>query len=292
MLNATFGNIVEIILSIAALQKGLFLVVQYSLIGSILSNLLLVLGCCFLFGGFYYKTQTFNEVGNRTCSALLFLSCIGITMPTAASVLIEDTKTHEGLILNLSRGVSVVLLICYLCYLFFQLYTHSEMFGANEEEEEEPAFSLTCALSTLLVITVVVAVASEFLTGSIEEVASSTGLGTAFLGMIILPIAGNACEHITAIVVAMKNKMDLALGVAVGSSIQIALLAIPLVVIVAWIQGIPFTLDFDPFSTIALTLSVIMANNVTSDSTSHWLLGANLVAVYILVSLCYLFRYD
>lgn len=214
-------------------------------------------------------------------------------MPTAASTLIHESQ-DPNLILNLSRGVAVVLLACYICYLFFQLYTHSDLFGNDMDEEgggnEEPVFSLVCALATLLVITLIVAAASEFLTGSIEEVAVSTGLGEAFLGMIVLPIAGNACEHITAIVVAMKNKMDLALGVAVGSSIQIALLAIPLVVIVAWIQNIPFTLDFDPFSTIALTLSVIMANNVTSDSTSHWLLGTNLIAVYVLVSLCYLFR--
>jgi len=254
---------------------------------SILSNLLLVLGCCFWFGGMYYKTQTFSMVSNRTCSALLFLSVIGIILPTCASTMLHMDADQT---LYISRGTSVILLTCYISYLVFQLYTHIGLFKASDEESEQPVLSLPVAITMLTAITVIVAFASEFLTGSIEEVSEATGLGQAFLGMIVLPIAGNACEHITAIIVAMKNKMDLALGVAVGSSIQIALFAIPFVVVVAWAQGLPFSLVFDPFSALALALSVIHANNVTADAISHWLLGVQLVAVYVIIAYTYLFR--
>eukprot|EP00955_Chlamydomonas_euryale_P093056 364756-Chlamydomonas_euryale.AAC.11 len=209
--------------------------------------------------------------------------CVPATPPSRRAALQDQT-------LYISRGTSVILLTCYISYLVFQLYTHIGLFKASDEESEQPVLSLPVAITMLTAITVIVAFASEFLTGSIEEVSEATGLGQAFLGMIVLPIAGNACEHITAIIVAMKNKMDLALGVAVGSSIQIALFAIPFVVVVAWAQGLPFSLVFDPFSALALALSVIHANNVTADAISHWLLGVQLVAVYVIIAYTYLFR--
>eukprot|EP00955_Chlamydomonas_euryale_P090063 364509-Chlamydomonas_euryale.AAC.16 len=171
---------------------------------------------------------------------------------------------------------------------------HEQDAGLTMEEEleeaEAPELSMWLALTLLTIITLTVAVCSEYLTGAIEAVSEATGLGQAFLGMIVLPIAGNACEHFTAIIVAMKNKMDLALGVAVGSSIQIALFAIPFVVIVAWAQGLPFSLDFDDFSALTLALSVIHANNTTNDASSHWLLGVQLVAVYAIIAIIYLYR--
>jgi len=293
LINATFGNVVEIILSIAALMNGLYEVVAYSLLGSILSNLLLVLGCCMLFGGMYYKTQTFNEIGNRTCASLLFLSVIGIILPTAAKHLIEDMPPAEKaeMIVGISRVSAAVLLIIYIFYLLFQLKTHKDLFdGGEEDEDEEPRLSVACAFTLLVIITVIVAIASEDLTGSIEEVSEHTPLSKAFLGMIVLPIAGNACEHITAIIVAMKNKMDLALGVAVGSSIQIALLALPLCVVVGWATGHPFGLDLDAFSALALTAAVIHSNVITSDATSHWLLGVQLIGVYVILAITYFYR--
>mmetsp|Transcript_7985 Transcript_7985/g.15527 ORF Transcript_7985/g.15527 Transcript_7985/m.15527 type:complete len:444 (-) Transcript_7985:716-2047(-) len=301
LINATFGNVVEIILSIAALQKNLYTVVSMSLIGSILSNLLLVLGCSFFFGGLKNKTQTFNAVGNRACSSLLFLACIGIIIPTAAEQLIPmpDSVASDLLGLRISRGAAILLLISYGCYLLFQLRTHRDYFspaptpGQGEEEHEDveiPMLSLPTASLFLGIITIIVAICSEFLTGSIEQVSSKTGLGEAFLGMIVLPIAGNACEHITAVMVAMKNKMDLAIGVAVGSSIQIALFAIPLVVVVGWATGHPFSLSFDSFSVLVVTVSVLHCNVITGDSVSHWMLGTQLIVVYGLVALAYLFR--
>lgn len=292
LINATFGNVVEIILSLAALMNGLYEVVAYSLLGSILSNLLLVLGCCMLFGGAYYKTQTFNEVGNRTCASLLFLAVIGIILPTAAQMMIHDVTPAQktDMIDGVSHAAALVLLGIYVCYLVFQLKTHKDLFVEEGEEEEEPRLSVGMAFSLLLIITVIVAFSSEFLTASIEEVSVHTPLSKAFLGMIVLPIAGNACEHITAIIVAMKNKMDLALGVAVGSSIQVAMLALPLVVVVGWATGHAFTMAMDPFSVLALTVAVIHCNVITTDATSHWLLGLQLVAVYIILGITYFYR--
>ncbi|MEW5317918.1 MAG: hypothetical protein WDW38_009178 [Sanguina aurantia] len=180
----------------------------------------------------------------------------------------------------------------YGCYLFFQLKTHKEEFQ-GEESGEEPMLSLVMAIGLLTIITIIVAFASECLTGSIEEVSKSTGVSQAFLGMIILPIAGNACEHITAVVVAMKNKMDLSLGVAVGSSIQIALFAIPFAVMVGWAVGSNFSLaDFDAFPALVLTLAVTHSNFITADATSHWLLGVQLVALYVLIAVTFFFRGD
>lgn len=302
LLNATFGNVVELILSIAALTKGLYVVIAASLIGSILSNLLLVLGCCFLLGGAKHKHQTFNTMLNKACCSLLLLACIGLVIPTAAKrffpadgqdpgndiVPAANPQMTEHAVANMSHATALILGFVYLCYLFFQLKTHADEL-AEGGGEEAPALSLFGALAMLTAITLVVATNSEFLTGAIEAVSKESGLNQTFLGLIILPIAGNACEHITAVFVAMKDKMDLAIGVALGSSIQIAIFVIPFMVIVAWILGLPFYLDFEPFATMVLTLAVIHAFFVSSDGNSNWLLGVLLVATYTLVALLYLF---
>mmetsp|Transcript_13623 Transcript_13623/g.33485 ORF Transcript_13623/g.33485 Transcript_13623/m.33485 type:complete len:447 (-) Transcript_13623:93-1433(-) len=300
LINATFGNVVEILLSLAALRMGLYDVVAYSLLGSILSNLLLVLGCCMLLGGLRFRTQSFNEIGNRACSSLLFLAVIGIIMPTAAKSLVTDVEGGEkdAMVMGVSRFCAVLLLIAYGCYLVFQLKTHTDLFeeakgdeeAGEEEEEEVPNMTTAGAMCAMGVISVIVAVASYYITGCIEGVAEQLNLSHAFLAMIVLPIAGNACEHITAIIVAMKNKMDLALGVAVGSSIQIALLALPLCVVVGWATGHPFGLDLDAFSALALTAAVIHSNVITSDATSHWLLGVQLIGVYVILAITYFYR--
>lgn len=289
LLNATFGNVVEMILSIAALQQGLYTVVAASLLGSILSNLLLVLGCCFLFGGARFRVQNFNAVANQATSSLLFLSCISIVLPTAAMQLSTAEEVSHSELLGISRWTALIMLLVYACYLVFQLRTHHDLF-CGEDEDEEPVMTFPGAIAVLTGITVTVAICSEYLCGSIEEFSAHTGLSQAFLGIIVLPIAGNACEHITAVMVAMKNKMDLALGVAVGSSIQIAIFAIPFVVVVGWITGHDFTLDFDPFATLALTVSVMHANFVTSDARSHWLMGVALITNYAVIALVFLYK--
>jgi len=283
LLNATFGNVVEMILAIAALHRGLFTVVATSLIGSILSNLLLVLGMCFLLGGVNYKNQSFNLMANKVSCSLLFMACCSLIIPSSAKAFYGPQVITTGALMQLSYAISIMLIVTYGCYLFFQLKTHADSFNGTEGNESIPALSLSGALSLLTVITLTVATCSEFLTGAIEAVSEQWGVNQAFLGLIMLPIAGNACEHITAVFVAMKDKMDLAIGVALGSSIQIAIFVIPVVVMAGWAMGIPFTLDFDLFSVLMLTLSVILAYFVSSDGSSNWLLGLQLVAIYVII---------
>ncbi|GBF90059.1 calcium proton exchanger protein [Raphidocelis subcapitata] len=310
LLNATFGNVVEIILSISALFRGLYQVVATSLLGSILSNMLFVLGMSFMAGGFKYKIVTFNALAAQSSISLLLLIGIAITLPTAALHLsMGGAGPHGHLapedVLLMSRITAVALLVVYFCYLYFQMGSHSEMFsgpqpgagnggaieedsGEGEDEEgEEPMLSLGAAALWLGVITGLVAVCSEALTGSIEEVSHAWGLSQGFLGFIVLPIAGNACEHVTAVFVAMKNKMDLSMGIAIGSSIQIGLLAVPLVTVIGWATGHPFSLAFDPFSALVLVLSVFHTSVMIADSESNWLEGMQLIVTYFIIAVAY-----
>ncbi|DBB15303.1 TPA: hypothetical protein ACH3X3_003560 [Trebouxia sp. C0006] len=288
LLNATFGNVVELILSIVALTKGLYTVVASSLVGSILSNLLLVLGCCFLVGGYKYPTQKFSATVNKASCSLLFLACIAIVIPTAAPALYSTTVLDDTAVYNISHSTAIILVLVYVAYLFFQLKTHRTMFNeTDEEDEEEPVMSLTAAVIGLSGVTVVVAISAEFLTDAISDVSTKSGLSEAFLGLIILPIAGNACEHITAVLVAYKNKMDLAIGVALGSSIQIAIFVLPVLVLIGWAIGKEFSLDLDPFLILILTLSVIHAHFVSSDGQSNWMMGLQLIGTYVLIALLF-----
>ncbi|KAL3135961.1 hypothetical protein ABBQ32_007005 [Trebouxia sp. C0010 RCD-2024] len=287
LLNATFGNVVELILSIVALTKGLYTVVAASLVGSILSNLLLVLGCCFLIGGIKYNTQQFSATVNKASCSLLFLACIAIVIPTAAPALYAAGTLNDSAVNNISHSTAIILVLVYVGYLFFQLKTHKAIFSPEDEDAEEPAMSLTAAIIGLTGITVVVAISAEFLTDAISDVSEKSGLSEAFLGLIILPIAGNACEHITAVLVAYKNKMDLAIGVALGSSIQIAIFVLPVLVLIGWAIGKDFSLDLDPFLVIILTLSVIHAHFVSSDGQSNWMMGVQLVGTYVLIALLF-----
>lgn len=263
------------ILTISALRRGLFQVVSFSLVGSILSNMLMVLGFCYLVGGLIYAEQRFSTLANKAFCSLLFMACIALLIPTTVSIFYDKTIMPPESVLALSRATAVVMLLLYFAYLYFTLGTHSEMVEedarvsalatraasaalggagaagavsangeahggeeddaeADEEEAEVPTVSLLGAMASLTVLTVVISIASEALTGSIETVAARTGISTAFLSVIILPIAGNAAEHLTAVVVAAKGKMDLAQSIALGSSLQISMLALPFAVLVAW----------------------------------------------------------
>lgn len=327
LLNATFGNVVEMILGLAALGHGLLDVVAASLVGSILSNLLLVLGCCFFFGGARYKTQRFNNTGNKAATSLLFLACISIVSPTAARYVYGAEVITDASLAVMSRTISVLMVSMYLCYLYFQLKTHTESFSSDERGEGdeietqgsrnernadrrntsiggvraladqpllgedyvddiniEPVLSLAGALGGLTLVTIAVAACSEYLTGSIEAVTTSTSINKSFLGIILLPIAGNAAEHFTAVFLAMRNKMDAAISIAVGSSIQIAVFVLPVTVLVGWAIGVPFTLSFDPFAVIIMTMSVILAYFVMADGRSNWFFGLQLLLTYAFVS--------
>ena len=271
LLNATFGNAVELIMSVLALKEGLIQVVQSSLLGSILSNLLLVLGACFVAGGLKYKIQSFNLVGAQTSASVLALSTMSLIIPSAFyASLSQNEKNAKEDLLTLSRVTALILLLVYALYILFQLRTHREFFEdeteenhngeQGEEEPETPSIAMASSLILLLVATVFVAICAEFLVSSIEEVSKTVGLSEIFIGLIILPIVGNAAEHVSAITFAMRDKMSLSLGIAIGSSSQIALFVTPLMVIVGWIMNKDMTLDFHTFQTIISFLAILMVN--------------------------------
>lgn len=262
--------------SIVALKEDQIRIVQSSMLGSILSNILLVLGCCFLFGGLRYHVQEFNETVASTMSSLMAVASASLVIPATlyavmAANKVTDSKDSDANILVLSHGTAIILLVLYVLYLYFQLKSHKELFdeeehhgdgngNGNEESEEEQILSPWAAGVALVVVTVMVAVCAEFLVDSIDSIVETMHISKTFIGLILLPIVGNAAEHVTAVVVSMKNKMDLAIGVAIGSSMQIALLVTPFLVILGWIMDKDMTLHFETFETVVFFLSVLVVN--------------------------------
>ncbi|KAJ0417000.1 Sodium/calcium exchanger protein-domain-containing protein [Aspergillus carlsbadensis] len=325
LLNASFGNAVELIVAIIALVHDETLIVQTSLIGSMLSNLLLVLGMCFFLGGINRLEQHFNPVVAQTAASLLALSVGCLIIPTAFDAW-SDADTSK--IAQLSRGTSIMMLVVYGCYLFFQLKSHTEIYNAPsqksekrrqkvsegdasrgiaqighmsaamagshqvsmqdpDDEVEEPQLSVFVAILTLCISTAFVGICAEFMVDSIDALTEEgSGISKTFVGLILLPIVGNAAEHATAVTVSIKDKMDLAIGVAVGSSMQIALLVLPLIVVLGWIMGKDdMTLDFDAFQVILLFVSVLLVNYLIADGKSHWLEGVLLMMMYLIIAL-------
>ncbi|KAL1920886.1 uncharacterized protein VTP21DRAFT_11521 [Calcarisporiella thermophila] len=296
LLNATFGNAVELIIAIIALQKGLISVVQASMLGSILSNLLLVLGLSFFAGGLFYKEQSFNETAAQTSASMMALALSSLMLPAAYKYAIPNQKRGEmeEQILGISHATAILLLIIYIGYLYFQLKTHSHLYVSEGDEEEaaEPEMSLGVGLAALMVTTIFVALCGENLVGAIEGIVEQWHISATFVGLILLPIVGNAAEHLTAVTVAMKDKMDLTIGIALGSSLQIALFATPLMVVIGWIIGQPMTLCFDIYSTCVLFISVLVVNYLINDGKSNWLEGAQLMVAYSIVAVTYYYYPD
>ena len=260
LLNATFGNATELIIAIIALRAGYVNVVKASITGSIIGNLLLVMGFSMLLGGIRYKEQTFQSLIARMNAAAMNLAVIAILVPTAVNYTSEGIS--ETTLQNLSLAVAIVLIIVYILTLVFSMKTHSYLYDVGlaeteliESEQESP--NLVLWMGVLLVCTVCVAFESELLVDSLETATTQLGLTALFTGVVVVPIIGNAAEHATAVTVAMKNKMDLSLSVAVGSTMQIALFVAPLLVIIGKLMGQPMDLDFNPFELVAVAASVI-----------------------------------
>ncbi|KAG7663625.1 VCX1 [[Candida] subhashii] len=330
LLNATFGNAVELIVSIIALKDNQVRIVQASMLGSILSNLLLVLGCCFIAGGITRVQQTFNQTVAQTMSSLMALATASLLLPAAFHASLPYPDKHTGfaptpgssdkLILSLSRGVSIILLVVYLFYLLFSLKTHKALFeetNSDVEDDEiraaeennlspirsphisikdnhihESHLTITAAIVVLLFSTVFVSICADILVGSIDEIVEKTGLSHTFIGLIVIPIVGNAAEHVTAVIVAMKDKMDLAIGVAVGSSLQIAIFVTPFMVLIGWAFDVNMSLYFSTFETAVLFVSVFITNLVILDGESNWLEGTMLVSTYLIAALAFFFYPD
>lgn len=301
LLNASFGNAVELIVAIVALTQNQLRLVQTSLLGSVLSNLLLVLGMSFFASGFYFHESTFQVTAAQTSVSLMSLSCITLIIPAAyhlsnktggwfagnGNSTPSDDPSLPGL-LTLSRGTAILLLLTYLAYLVFQLRTHANLFEAEEDEEETPTMDKWSSAIWLCIVTIVTAFAADVLVGSIDETAQQWHLPSQFIGLILLPLVGNAAEHVTSVWMACKGKMELTIGVAVGSSIQIAAGMIPLLVIIAWPMNKDLTLDFTTFETIVLFVSVMLVNLLLQDGRTNYLEGVFLIVLYFVIALAYL----
>jgi len=291
LLNATFGNLVEMLLCIAGIRNNEIIVVQCTLIGSILSNLLLVLGCAFLVGGMYKKTQTFSQQGAATQCSLMAMAVFAIGMPTLYANILHQEAEWEHMV-QVSRWSSIFLLLTYVAYLYFQLGTHKSLFESDDDDDEEEPPDLTagCATILLAVMTVITCFATDALIGALEGTISRWNVSKEFVGIILLPIIGNAAEHYTAITVAAKDKMDISLGVAAGSSVQMALLVTPFTVLVGWAYDTEMTLDFHSFQVAVLLLAVFMTTTILGNGESNWLEGVMLLITYAILAMIYFFE--
>jgi Ca2+:H+ antiporter len=300
LLNATFGNAAELIIGIMALRHGLTGVVQASLTGSILGNILLVLGAAALAGGMRFEHQRFNRAGARSQATMLILAAIALIMPAAFHHLAGRRGVRlEG---RLSIGIALVLLATYALSLVFSLRTHKQLFDGEEQrhpqpdphassgQEQEPAWSTGRAVGVLAGATALVAWMSEVLVGAVGETAKDLGMSELFIGIVVVAIVGNAAEHSTAVLVARAGKMDLALGIALGSSVQIALLVAPVLVILSRFVGPqPMDLVFTPAEVLSVGLAVILAAQIAGDGESNWLEGVQLLAVYLILGIVFYF---
>ena len=281
-LNATFGNATELIISFFALKAGLFDVVKSSIAGSVIGNILLVLGASMLFGGIKHKNQKFNKKVVEMSSSMLLFAVIGLCIPAVFTHTIDpallNTK-YEGL----SIIVAVIMFVIYILSLFFSFYTHKDIYSVNHVEEGTAKWSLKKAIAVLAIATVLIAIESEFLVSGIEAITVTLGLSEFFVGMILIPIIGNAAEHSAAIFMAMKNKMDVAVEIAVGSSLQIILFVAPILIFLSLLFT-PMSIVFNPFELVSLIFAVLIVNRVASDGESNWLEGVQLLSVYFIIA--------
>ena len=298
LLNVTFGNAPELIIALFALQQGLQEVVKASIVGSIIGNILLVLGAAMLVGGIGRQEQRFSRTGVGAQTSMLLLAAAALVMP-AIFELVEgkglpsptaESVNYGGTVEHLSLAVAIVLMATYVAGLFFSMKTHRSLFNPEYEEEDTWGWSVRTSMIALAVAGVLVGVMSEVLVGSISEASESIGLSEFFVGVIVVAIVGNAAEHWVAVLVAVKDKMDLAVNIAVGSSAQIALFVAPVLVIASFFLGpYPLALVFNGFELGAILLAILVAHQVTSDGESNWFEGLQLLALYFLLGLTFYF---
>jgi Ca2+:H+ antiporter len=294
LLNATFGNAAELIIAFAALRAGLFDVVKASIAGSIVGNILLVLGAAMLAGGLRRPEQHFNPMGARSQATMLTLAAIALVLPAAYRAALGTETEATAALGSLSVAISVVLLLVYVLYLVFTLVTHSSLFAGSyvpgEGEGHAAPWTAKRALLVLAAATGLIAWVSEILVGTIEPTAHQFGLSNVFIGVFVVAILGNAAEHATAITAAMKDRMDLALSIAIGSSVQVALFVAPVLVLASLYVG-PAQMDlaFPGSLVLIILLSVLITGQVAGDGRSDWLKGLQLLAVYVVMGLAFFF---
>ncbi len=289
LLNATFGNAAELIIAILALRAGLHDLVKASITGSIIGNVLLVFGLSVVVGGTRYSTQKFNKTAASVGTTMLVLSAVSLVVPAIFHLIAPSEVRVER---ELSFEIAVVLTVTYALSLLFTLRTHRFLYTGGHAEHRDGAAPRPAAraLLHLLGATALVALMSEFLIGAVDETARSLGMNEVFVGVILVAIIGNAAEHSTAVIAAMKNKMDLAINIAVGSSIQIALFVAPVILFLSYLVGpSPMDLHFTTFEVMAVVLAVAIMALISQDGESNWMEGVQLLAVYTILGIAFFF---
>jgi len=294
LLNATFGNAAELIIALVALREGLHEIVKASLTGSIIGNVLLVMGAAVLAGGLRFKTQRFNATAARSQASMLTLAAIALIVPAAFHYLGGPGAAARQA--DLSLEIAAVLLVTYFLGLVFALHTHKQLFAGKAAEAaaveggHHKPWTFARSLTILLGATALVAWISEILVGSVEHAAEALGMTSVFVGVVVVAVIGNAAEHSTAVLVALKDRMDLSLGIAIGSSIQIALFVAPVLVLASRFVGPgPMNLVFTPAEVLAIVLAVAISSQIAGDGESNWLEGVQLLAVYLVLGIVFYF---
>ncbi|KAD3068200.1 hypothetical protein E3N88_36080 [Mikania micrantha] len=297
LVNATCGNATELIIAMFALHQRKIHVLKYSLLGSIISNLLLVLGSSLLCGGIanLNKQQQFDHMQADANTLLLLLGLLCQITPLLFNLNTTDSPKSnlDGVsVLQLSRASSIVMLLAYVAYLFFQLKTNTQLFETQEDQDDDDdketaSIGFWSAFVWLCLMTIIISVLSEYVVGTIEDASETWGLSVSFISMILLPIVGNAAEHAGSVIFAFKNKLDISLGVAMGSASQILMFVVPLCVIIAWIMGINMSLDFGLLETGCLAFSIFLTAFTLQDGSSHYLKGVILCLAYVVIGACF-----
>lgn len=285
LLNATLGNLTELIIALAALQAGEYMLVKASIAGAIVTNSLFMLGASFLLGGLRYRTQEFNRAGGRLHAALLLMATIALITPAAVADL--DLAQGVSVTQKLSTGLAILLIIAYGLSLVFSLKTHKDLFASEDHgEKEEATLPVGVAVGTLIVVTVLVALVSEIFVGSVQKAGETLGMSPAFIGFIVVALVGGAAEMAVAFSAARKNRLDMSVGIALGSASQIALFVAPVLVLLSYVVGPrPMDLQFWPGAVTMVMIATVTACFVTSNGRSAWFIGALLLFIYAIFAM-------
>jgi Ca2+:H+ antiporter len=289
LLNATLGNAAELIITIVALKEGLVDVVKASIAGSIIGNILVVLGFSVFLGGLKHGTQRFDQRAAGANATMMSLAVLALLIPALFAFPSQGRSISDHDVERLSDGVAMVMMTIYVLYLIFSLRGTSPAEREQEQEEDVASIRLSTAIGLLAGATVAIVVMSEALVGAIEPTAHDWGLTELFIGVMLIPLIGNIAEHLVAVQVAVANKMDLSLGIAVGSGLQVALFVTPVLVFAGILLGQPMTLVFNSYELAALVAATFIAVLISLDGESHWLEGAELIALYAILGLAFYF---
>ena len=285
LLNATLGNLTELVIALAALQAGEYTLVKASIAGAIVTNSLFMLGASFFLGGIKYHVQEYNRIGARLQAGLLFLATVALLVPSIVSK--SNAAAFAGFVGKLSVGLAILLLAAYALGLLFSLKTHPEMFAsATQAEEGEALWPIGLAVGTLAGVTVLVALVSEVFVASVQQAADAFGMTQAFVGFIIVALVGAAAEMASAFSAARKNRLDLSVGIALGSAAQIALFVAPVLVLLSYVMGpAPMDLEFWPGVVVMIFIATMTAQLVTNSGRSTWFVGVLIIMVYLIFAI-------